>query len=66
MKIRRKCNSLIQLTMLAQQICHNGCAMIPLKHANSTLKGGGKKKRTYPDPNQLSISNGMEISQTTT
>ena len=44
-------NSLIQLTVLAQQICYNGHVTILSKYVNSTLTGGDKKKRTYVDPN---------------
>ena len=36
--------SFIQFTVLAQQICYMARATISLKHVNSTLKGGGKKK----------------------
>ena len=52
MKIRNRFfNSLIQLTELAQQICYNGHAMIPLKHMFSTFN--------YLDHKHVFSSNGM-------
>ena len=57
-------NRLIQLTMLAQQFSYNRHALTLLEHVNSTLKGEGKKKRIYLEPNKLFSNNGMEISQT--
>ena len=62
MKIRNKfSNSLIQFTMLAQQICYT-----LIQYADSTLKGQGKKKRTFLKPSTFFSNNDMEIRQTTT
>ena len=38
------CTSLIEFSVLAQQICYNGRATIAVKHVNSTLKGVGKNE----------------------
>ena len=64
MKIRKQnSNSLIQLTVLAQQIIYNGHAMTLLENLNLTLKGGGNKKEDLHG-SQTVLLFGMGITRT--